>query len=455
MTHPHTDDRHPFWQVAAIFDPEGTGADFSYTVGLHEKGVPELWLAARPSLGDDPGADWRLSLSDTGRILNELSWEWLSGSLAVGDTFERTYDAGLTRIEFQVDGPDDRERLEAFQTHDEASVVPVRWSLHRPPPGTNEPMTADAIAAADEDYGYLTEAIDVTAAEPAGWELPTLPEWSTEQRFGPRHPLVVARAAWLWSADGDDALGVLSTMLEVNDYLKLTWPMTAIQAVARAAGRSAALEASQAAAAELVETMMPDWFDALDAALDLSDETAAARVVEMFVELAELTLGAEVVADLLPLDHRLAALGVLASARVPAGAPPGRDWLASDEVRAAVDQVVRTLGPTGVVDVSRIHASAAAEDYVAMVSRLRAMNATSACCWYPITEVFTDAFLTELEEARLAAPEVDGIYIQEWCGLVAAAISHRLELDAGQVEAFTAPYDAVVPQLRELLNNPL
>jgi hypothetical protein len=47
--------RQPFWQVQAVFDPDGQGGDFSYTIGLAEQDVPELHLLGRPALGDDPG----------------------------------------------------------------------------------------------------------------------------------------------------------------------------------------------------------------------------------------------------------------------------------------------------------------------------------------------------------------------------------------------------------------
>ncbi|GAA2147213.1 hypothetical protein GCM10009844_24220 [Nocardioides koreensis] len=50
--------RAPFWQVQAVFDPDGEGGDFAYTIGLRERGLPELHLWARPTLGEDPGHDW-------------------------------------------------------------------------------------------------------------------------------------------------------------------------------------------------------------------------------------------------------------------------------------------------------------------------------------------------------------------------------------------------------------
>ncbi|MDQ3484411.1 MAG: DUF4262 domain-containing protein [Actinomycetota bacterium] len=50
---PHDDasDVTPFWQVQAVFDPDGEGGDFADTIGLHRRGLPELHLWARPSLG--------------------------------------------------------------------------------------------------------------------------------------------------------------------------------------------------------------------------------------------------------------------------------------------------------------------------------------------------------------------------------------------------------------------
>ena len=62
----------PF-SVQGVFDEEGHGRDFAYTIGLHPLGRPELHLRSRPSHGNDPGGgDWHLSLNDLGHILNKL-----------------------------------------------------------------------------------------------------------------------------------------------------------------------------------------------------------------------------------------------------------------------------------------------------------------------------------------------------------------------------------------------
>ena len=49
------------WLVQSVVDPDGDGADSAYTIGLRRYGIPELQIEARPTFGDDSGADWGLS----------------------------------------------------------------------------------------------------------------------------------------------------------------------------------------------------------------------------------------------------------------------------------------------------------------------------------------------------------------------------------------------------------
>jgi hypothetical protein len=60
------------WEVVGVFDPDGDTPHFSYTVGLHTHGLPELHLWARPSEGVDPGEDWAFNERERGALLN--SW---------------------------------------------------------------------------------------------------------------------------------------------------------------------------------------------------------------------------------------------------------------------------------------------------------------------------------------------------------------------------------------------
>src|SRR5687768_4753774 len=114
LTHTHEHDRQPSWTVQTVFDPEGGGKDFAYTIGLDDLGHPELHVWGRPSLGDDPGDDWMFSADDRCRILNELAWLLIDGELRVGSEVTREYDDGHAVVRFRVDPPGDIEELEAF-----------------------------------------------------------------------------------------------------------------------------------------------------------------------------------------------------------------------------------------------------------------------------------------------------------------------------------------------------
>jgi hypothetical protein len=121
----------PF-SVQGVFDEEGLGRDFAYTIGLHHLGRPELLLRSRPSHGHDPGGgDWHLSLNDLGHLLNELGMRLLRGSISIGSEVTEVCDAGATVLRLRLDPPEPAENLEAYGVHPDALVVPVRWSLHR------------------------------------------------------------------------------------------------------------------------------------------------------------------------------------------------------------------------------------------------------------------------------------------------------------------------------------
>src|SRR5882757_9339824 len=74
---PHT----PDWQVIGVL-ADGDGLpEFSYTVGLHERGLPELFFWDSPSGGDDPGDDWFLRHLERGHLLNRWAGELIEGRL--------------------------------------------------------------------------------------------------------------------------------------------------------------------------------------------------------------------------------------------------------------------------------------------------------------------------------------------------------------------------------------
>ncbi len=86
----------PFWRIVSVFDPEGHRLDFAYTQGLASRAGCELHLCARPTLGRDAGADWKLSPRDCACLLNRFSWQLLAGTLVPSWELEG-FDRGQTR----------------------------------------------------------------------------------------------------------------------------------------------------------------------------------------------------------------------------------------------------------------------------------------------------------------------------------------------------------------------
>jgi hypothetical protein len=238
----HDTFEEPFWQVQGVFDPDGQEPDFSYTIGLHDRGLPELHLWAQPDEGEDPGADWVLSTSDRGHLLNELARLAVRGRLGVGAELERRYDAGRTTLRFRVGPPADREVLEAYGIAPDASVLPVHWSLHRAPEGPRGAMTPEQEQAAASAYDEVTAGLVEGRRAPTGWTLPRTPSFAPEQRFGPRTPVVLARAAQLWQADDETVADLLYAALLVESAgMSLTNPVAVAGALAREVGRSRCL----------------------------------------------------------------------------------------------------------------------------------------------------------------------------------------------------------------------
>ena len=164
--------RAPFWQVQAVFDPDGEGGDFAYTIGLHERGLPELHLWARPTLGEDPGHDWMFSIRDRTEVLNDLAAKLVVGEICVGSEVVDTFDGGLATVRFRVDPPGDREELEAFGIAPGAVVLPVRWSLHRLPEGSPSPVAVRMRRMLEREVTMRRLTARRGAHAPRGWEVP-------------------------------------------------------------------------------------------------------------------------------------------------------------------------------------------------------------------------------------------------------------------------------------------
>jgi len=476
MNPPHeTATVEPFWQVQSVFDPDGTGKDFAYTIGLHERGLPELHIWARPSLGEDPGHDWMFSNRDRCRVLNELAGMLVAGRLSIGSEVAREYDTGLAQITFRVEPPGDREQLEAYGVPPGVDVLPVLWSLQRAAEGPLTPLTPEAEGQAQALFLEISRGLDFAREAPPGWELPFMPWFDADQRFGPLTPVVLARAAQLWQAD-DDTLGdFLHAGTVVECGASLSGSMSMAIAVARPVGRRRQVEALHEAVHELADLMTERpaaqrrWTAALRSFdLELWDsldrhsrDNMRHNLAHVLHDLVGGCLMTEAVADEAPPSLLLEARGpwVSATRHEPVLTDPA--WRAAPQVLDVVHGLLHRLDYETLTLIARIHRIAherrviGAGNFGDLCARLESWALTSAasCPWDPELSGLPgwQPLLRALPGAVIA-PMWD---LGHWATCVASALTHRARLSAEDVHTFAVPFATVLPQLEELLNTPL
>jgi hypothetical protein len=462
----HTEDRHPWWQVMTIFDPNGQGGDFAYTVGLATKGLPELHMWARPSLGEDPGDDWKFSLRDTCVILNQLSWRLLDDELSVGDTWEDSYDGGLVSVRFRLDPAEPAEALDAFRAGD-VPVLPVRWSLHRPEPGPLAPMSDRAQHAAEQLYAELVAEIGPTDMSSIGeWALPSEAHWDPHQKYGPRTPLVLARAAQVASAGAEQWQDVFDNALSVDVAHSASYPAVVAKASAIPVGRDAAVRQLFGDVQRLVDRLGASWgVEGFRAVVDLMvdgdvggppelDERTDHNLRRLLFDAFVSFLAVEAVADVVDEQTRLQGQGPVLAGLAAPGFAPGSAWLASPEVVAAFVGLLR--GISGEALGQAVHAwwATDAETRGDVGARLQALTVTSASYCPPLGtlldhEVMHAATCT-LE--RLGSTAWD---LQPWATVVTSILTHRVRLDDDAVAFFSATAERFIPCIGHALNAPV
>lgn len=316
--------RKPTWQVLGVFDPDGTGQDFAYTIGLAERGLPELHLTARPTHGDDPGVDWLLSMNDRCSILNEFAFDLIEGRLRLGAEFERLVDGDRTRLQFSVAGPLLPADVDAHQLDNDTPVWALRWSLHREPVGDPRPVehsrraelrdltirlgssfAPSAIAEPLSDS--LLEGVRVVAETAFDSNEESASQWagqafdatqdSAAGELGPCLALSVVSAGALLALEGGAFDSWVYGSLALGAVAPLRSWFADIEAVARTSGRTGAVQAVRG----LVDDVMVEWSPG-----NTSEEEG--RAFEQFCRTnLQLLFAASAVADQLP-PQRLAAL---------------------------------------------------------------------------------------------------------------------------------------------------
>lgn len=471
----------PFWMVQLVFDPDGGGADFAYTIGLAHRGHPELHIWARPSLGDDPGLDWKLSPRDCCGVLNELAAQLVLGDLEVGSTLRREYDGGLAVVEYRVDPPGDRQRLEAYGAPEGAAVLPVRWSLSRPPIGPALPLGDLEVRRMSKRYDELVGRLSTRDGLPKGWELPDRPSFEVGQRLGPLTPLVLARAAQMTQVDARRLNYFLIVSFDAGLAVNPTWPLVRARALGRPAGRTPALDNLDDAVGELMEAWSRQrrqrerWRSLVDDYIATAPEglphlprsQADARLRDALRTAVTSCLAGELMLDIADDELRLMTAGPWEAA-VSKDGRPGPAWHASDAVLDRVRAVLADLSAHQLAMIAGRHRAALGdwsggswgdEAYEAQVSRIMGFAVTTAATCPGAEEMVTDAVRQELV-SRWIVDAVKGTghtryALDSWLTCLAVLLVHRAHFTAEQVRTFAARFEDLLPDLGRAVDEPI
>lgn len=334
----------PFWKVQAVFDPDGGGGDFAYTIGLDSVQLPELHLWARPSRGDDPAPDWKFSSRDLGALLNEFARMQLRGDLVVGSVVERSYDGGTANVRFEVDPPGDRAALEAFGVARGATVLPIRWSLHRGRESGPRELDEAGVREARLEYAALLPSL-APVGVPPHWKIYKRPRFTSQQRFGPLTALVHARAIAIAQAGPQRMREFMELAMCARGIGALGQAVALASASARESGRVAAIgaikqESSRLAGWLVLQDPSGQWSQTLEhfgERLDPADAGTRRKMADAFLEILTLavsaTLMTQAVADVASDELVLMAWGhgwrqprTMASRREPGGMRTDPSW---------------------------------------------------------------------------------------------------------------------------------
>lgn len=360
----------PRWQIQAVFDPDGNGADFAYTIGLHELDRPELHVWARPTDGDDPGSDWALSVRDRQILVHRTAEKFVAGQLSVGDTWTEEYDAGATLVHYTLGSPQPRDELDAFGAHPDATVVPIRFRLERAPEGERAPLSADDRRLAEQQLAEI-EALTATLAA-TRTRIPPAPRlarqhadlpdpWDADAPYGPRTALVLARANQVRHASQEILASYAAAILRVEPALSARHVLALTAAAARPAGRTGQLSDVFALASQTWEAVLgPDGqptrlyrnlVSELGGTMSAAERHEFAHALRSALEhgLAAL-LTAEAVGDAAP-DTWTAAVGPWEYALRQSGLRCHGQLTASEQVHAAAVAALTAQGTSNLLEV--------------------------------------------------------------------------------------------------------
>ena len=331
---PHT----PDWQVIGVVSDGDGLPEFSYTVGLHERGLPELFFWDSPSDGDDPGGDWSLRHLERGHLLNRWAGNLIEGRLQPGTTWTELMDFGLATVTFTCGELVAPLTVEALLAHPQARVMPIRYALRRD--ALREPGNVD-VQAETEIRQWTAEVVHAHQARGRGTRLPVPPyDTSHRQQFGPATPLVTALRAVVGDAEPNELthLLMLSVTLDMRGLLRAELALGGARAFARAVGLHKAVDAADRTAAADVRRLIrkPPIRREL-AGWSASQGPSVAALGRALTNAVGAAYTAAAVIDVVPADLRTAALAPVLTALTDGTMP--RFWCSpevSDPARRAL-----------------------------------------------------------------------------------------------------------------------
>jgi hypothetical protein len=293
-----------------VYDDTGDGQTFAYTIGLHDLGLPELHVWARPTHGHDPGADFSLSVKDLALLLNRFGAQLRNGDTTPGDTIVEEVDAGLTEIRYTIGQPGPAADVDAFHVHADATVIPVRWVLCRPEIG-------EPVHVPPERIAELARRCGLRPAPSTG-----------PHTFGPWGPVIDELRALVEATAPNELFAVAANVLEVRDTLG--WIVGVSATAARPAGRVAEHSAAIEAAHSDADLASADpCFD------DPEDPDLRGGIANFLGQMLSAVYGGVAVVDALPPDS-----ATLTTELAEMLANPRRSWKRLT-AHAGADPVVR------------------------------------------------------------------------------------------------------------------
>ncbi len=230
-----------------VFDPDGMGQDFAYTIGLCERDLPELRVWARPTDGLDPGEDFALSPRDCAFLLDGWAEELLRGELTAGSLRSLPLDAGAASAVFTAQDPVPARELDALVVDDRAAVITMRWEVQRAPIGPLLTLTPEQERSHDDlAAAMLSRLGPLPAPAEAASDVDTL---------GPDGVVARARASLL-AGVRDEALGdFMIAVLDEQEELTVTHALAPVSAAAQPVGLTAQVRAASELAGAVLDTI--------------------------------------------------------------------------------------------------------------------------------------------------------------------------------------------------------